>query len=312
MSKLDRRDLLNSLGATCATTVIASQALAAAMSPRQPVRLGMIADLHGGLAVDAMARLDTFLSAMQKQPCHALVQMGDFAYPNAKHQPFADKFNAAHEQRIHVIGNHEFDHGLGRTDCYSAWGIQASFYRRDVQGLRLLVLDGNDTGSPTHRGGYPSFIGDRQKQWLDRELRSSDRPVLILSHQPRAGTSAINNAKEIQSLLAKHRSKVVACFNGHSHVDSLVQIDGVSYLHLNSASYFWVGGKTRMAYYSKSLFTTVTIDPESASLRVEASHAEWKEQSPKELGYFESKNRPPESIVTPQIRGRKITTARSQ
>ena len=309
MNSLNRREALKTFGAMSTSTVFASRSLAEQNSLQAPIRLGVIADLHGGLAIDAESRLDAFLRAMQNRNCDALIQLGDFAFPNAKHQVFADKFNAAHEQNIHVIGNHEFDYGLKRVDCYKAWGIEASYYRRDVGGLRILVLDGNEKGSPTHRGGYPTFISKQQQQWLSRELDGSDKPVLVLSHQPLAGTSAIDNEAELQKLLANHRAKIVACLNGHSHVDSLLQVEGVPYLHINSASYYWVGGQTRMAYYTRPLFTTVTIDPTTATVRVASSASDWKEKSPKEIGYFDGKNRPPESIVTPQIRGRVISPA---
>ena len=119
------------------------------------------------------------------------MQLGDFAFPNHKHQVYADKFNAAHDRTIHVIGNHEFDYGLTRADCFKAWGIDTSYYRQDIGGLRVLVLDGNEKGSPTHRGGYPSYIGQQQQAWIARELEDADKPILILSHQPLAGTSAI-------------------------------------------------------------------------------------------------------------------------
>ena len=307
MSQINRRTALTTLGALAASRVIPSVSLANDHRLAGPIKLGMIADLHGGLAIDAESRLDAFLKSMADQECDALVQLGDFAYPNAKHQIFADKFNSAHDQTIHVIGNHEFDHGLKRVDCYKAWGITASYYRRDVGGLRILVLDGNEKGSPSHRGGYPTYIGKRQQEWLSEELEGSDKPVLILSHQPLAGTSAINNAAAIHKLLAKYSDRIVACLNGHSHVDSLVQVEGVPYLHVNSASYYWVGGKTRMAYYDKPLFTTVTVDPETATLAVTPSAARWKEKSPKLIGYFDGKNRPPESIVVPEIRGHHVS-----
>ncbi|MEM8670080.1 MAG: metallophosphoesterase [Planctomycetota bacterium] len=307
MKRLDRRGTLKTLGAVATTTVFSSHSLGMANSISKPIRLGVIADLHGGLAVDAESRLDAFLRAMKDENCDALVQMGDFAYPNAKHQRFADRFNAEHDQTIHVIGNHEFDYGLKRQDCYKAWGIEASYYRRDIAGLRVLVLDGNDTGSPTHGGGYPSFIGKPQQQWLRRELDAADGPLIILSHQPLAGTSAVDNAEEIQKLLNPFRSKIVACVNGHSHVDALIQMDGINYLHVNSASYYWVGGKTRMAYYAKPLFTTLTFDPKSETVSVASSESDWKDKSPKEIGYFDSKNRPPESIVVPRISRRTLS-----
>lgn len=308
MTMLNRRYVLKK-AVVAGGCVFTSSVLAKNGRNDGPIRLGVIADLHGGLAVDARARLDSFTVAMKQQDCHALIQMGDFAYPNAAHQEFADAFNAAHDCTLHVIGNHEFDYGLNRSDCYRAWNIKAGYYRRDVEGLRILVLDGNDKGSPTHRGGYPSYIGKQQQEWLEQELRNATKPVLVLSHQPLAGTSAINNAAEIQKLIAGYREKVVVCLNGHSHVDALLEVQGVTYVHINSASYYWVGGKTRMAYYTRPLFTTVTVNPATATVNISPCTSEWKGRSPKALGYFQSEGRPLESIITPQISHRRISYA---
>lgn len=301
MQRFTRRSALRSLAALSSSWVVPSPVLAASQS-HEVVKLGVIADLHGGLAIDAAERLDAFLTAMKEASCDALVQLGDFAFPNAKHQAFADAFRAAHEHTLHVIGNHEFDHGLTREDCYKAWGIEASYYGTDLGGLRILVLDGNDRDSPTHGGGYHSYIGPQQQAWLAHELEASTRPLLILSHQPLAGQWAIDNAKDIQQLLGKHRSKVLLCLNGHSHLDAYVQVEGVPYLHINSASYFWVGGDVRMAYYSQPLFTTVTIDPQTATIRVDSCESGWKEQSPEAIGYFQRENRPSKATVVPRIR----------
>lgn len=309
MKQINRRTALGTFGAIGASITLPSPAAANSLQAEPPIKLGVIADLHGGFAADAAARLDSFLKSMSAQECDALVQLGDFAFPNEKHQAYADQFNAAHNETIHVIGNHEFDLGLDRTDCFKAWGIDASYYRRDIRGLRVLVLDGNDKGSPTSGGGYPSYIGPRQQEWLTQELESSDKPLLILSHQPLAGSSAIDNAPEIQRILANHASNIVACLNGHSHVDALVQIAGVPYLHINSASYYWVGGETRMAYYTDPLFTTITIDSATATLNVSAATSTWKTKSPKEIGYFEAEDRPPESIVTPRIRPHHVSSS---
>ena len=307
MKNQTRRTALKALGTTCAAIALPANLLADNPTLTKPIRLGVIADLHGGLAVDAESRLDTFLNSMADKNVDALIQMGDFAYPNKKHQRFGDKFNAAHDNTIHVIGNHEFDFGLGREDCFEAWGIESAYYRRDIGGLRILVLDGNEKNSPTYTGGYHSYIGEQQQAWLSQQLDQTDRPVLILSHQPLAGRSAINNATEIQQLLAKHKSKIVLCINGHAHVDSLLQVDGVTYLHINSASYYWVGGKKRMSYYQDPLYTTLTIDPTKSVVWVEGKSSQWKQgDSPATVSFFERENAPPETIVVPAIRERKI------
>lgn len=306
MKCIDRRNALRKLGAL-STTFVMTKTLASKVPSENLIRFGLIADLHGGLASDAEMRLGAFLNAMKPMECDALIQLGDFAYPNSAHKQFANKFHAAHQETIHVIGNHEFDHGLDRKDIYDAWGIESSYYRRDVAGIRILVLDGNESGSPTHRGGYPSYIGPDQQAWLEEQLKESTKPILILSHQPLAGRSSINNANEIQQLIGRHRSKVIACLNGHSHLDAMRQVNQVPYLHINSASYYWVGGKTRMAYYTDPLFTTLTIDPKMSTVRVEASHSSWKDESPSEMGYFQTPNRPEPSTVVPRISERQIT-----
>ncbi len=118
MTKTTRRTATKTIGALGIATVLPLPSYAKSSCLNQPVKLGIIADLHGGFAVYAKARLDAFLAAMKKEECDALVQMGDFAYPNKANQQFATKFNDAHENTLHVIGNHEFDHGLTRADCF--------------------------------------------------------------------------------------------------------------------------------------------------------------------------------------------------
>ncbi|MEC8554254.1 MAG: endonuclease/exonuclease/phosphatase family protein [Planctomycetota bacterium] len=306
MHNTTRRTALKQIAAG-STLLLPSLAMARSRNEAKKIKLGLITDLHGGLAVDADERLDLFLKAMETQKCDALVQLGDFAYPNAKHQTYADKFNAAHDTTIHAIGNHEFDYGLKRKDCFQAWGIDAAYYSKDLAGLNVIVLDGNEKGSTGYKGGYPSYIGEQQLNWLEQELSRSTKPVLILSHQPLAGRIAVDNAAAVQELLSGYKSKIIACLNGHSHVDSLYLERDVPYLHINSASYYWVGGKTRMAYYTKPLFTTVTIDPEQATMEVAPKAGEWGDKSPKKIGYFDRKDAPPEAIVTPQIRNHHIS-----
>lgn len=91
----NRRTALKILGTSCAAIALPSKLSASDPTLVKPIRLGVIADLHGGLAVDAESRLDTFLNSMADKNVDALIQMGDFAYPNQKHQRFSDKFNGA-------------------------------------------------------------------------------------------------------------------------------------------------------------------------------------------------------------------------
>lgn len=62
-----------------------------------------------------------------------------------------------------------------------------------------------------------------------------------------------------------------------------------------------------MAYYSDPLFTTVTIDPENATVNVSSVASKWQKKAPSELGYFKKKDSLPSHTVTPQVRPHRVS-----
>ena len=285
----------------------------------RPIRLGVIADLHVDLIPDGAERLDSFLDEMTKTKPDALIQMGDFAFAKESNQKIVDRFNKAHEIALHVIGNHDTDGGLSMEHVLKSWGMKDPYYHHVVEGLHLLVLNANEKGSVKHKGGYPKFIGKSQVAWLEKTLSSLEGPVVIVSHQPIAGSYAIDNAAEIQKILSKHSDKVVLAMNGHTHIDLLTEVGEIPYLHINSASYHWLGSKyahesypaevhakhSALKYtspYREALFTTLTFEPKNRQIIVEKRVTQWVGKSPEELGL----KREPEGAVTPGIRARVI------
>lgn len=285
----------------------------------RPIRLGVIADLHVDLIPDGAERLDSFLDEMTKTKPDALIQMGDFTFAKESNQKIVDRFNKAHEIALHVIGNHDTDGGLSMEHVLKSWGMKDPYYHHIVEGLHLLVLNANEKGSVKHKGGYPKFIGKSQVAWLEKTLSSLEGPVVIVSHQPIAGSYAIDNAAEIQKILSKHSDKVVLAMNGHTHIDLLTEVGEIPYLHINSASYHWLGSKyahesypaevhakhSALKYtspYREALFTTLTFEPKNRQIIVEKRVTQWVGKSPEELGL----KREPEGAVTPGIRARVI------
>ena len=285
----------------------------------RPIRLGVIADLHVDLIPDGAERLDSFLDEMTKTKPDALIQMGDFTFAKESNQKIVDRFNKAHEIALHVIGNHDTDGGLSMEHVLKSWGMKDPYYHHVVEGLHLLVLNANEKGSVKHKGGYPKFIEKSQVAWLEKTLSSLEGPVVIISHQPIAGSYAIDNAEEIQKILSKHSDKVVLAMNGHTHIDLLTEVDEIPYLHINSASYHWLGSKyahesypaevhakhSALKYtspYREALFTTLTFEPKNRQIIVEKRVTQWVGKSPEELGL----KREPEGAVTPGIRARVI------
>lgn len=304
---INRRNALKIIGS--ASLSIPFRLNAKVLQPSKTINIGVVADLHIGFYPKAEKRLNAFLEYMKDVETDALIQLGDFAYPDPEHKKYADQFNAAHKNTLHVIGNHDLDKGLTTADCIKTWGMPNRYYAQNINGIRIIVLDGNEIGSPTHakHGGYPSYIGPEQIKWLKKQLNETTIPVIIASHQPLAGMSELDNAAEIRPILTQHKDKILLCINGHAHVDQHLEIEGVHYLHINSASYYWLGGKVRMAGYKDPLFATLTINPETSTIEITGKESEWLTQSPEEIGYFKNKPEPYKNLVKPRISDRKIS-----
>ncbi len=318
-----RRCFLRTIGVATTSLAITRSSHATFSQVSRPVRLGLIADLHQDVMHDGPTRLESFLEAMRGTLPDAIVQLGDFAVPSQANRKLIDSFNAAHPQTLHVVGNHDTDDGYTPEQLRESWGVKRSFDSHDVSGLRVIILDGNDR-PPDHAGGYPSYIGPEQLEWLRGELQNNEGPILVLSHQPLAGPWAIDNAEQVQQILSTASDRVLLAINGHSHIDYIVRAGDVSYLHLNSASYVVVGrdyahesyarevhaAHPRMASicpYREALFTTLTFDPTNGQITIEGRTTEWVGPSPAELG----RDKHPDLIngehIAPRISHRQLT-----
>ena len=320
---IDRRSFIKSTFLTSFSLALPSSILKLWAGQTESLRLGLIADLHRDAIHDSDLRLQTFLEEMNRVEAHAKIQLGDFAIPKSANASFIAAFNQGNIPAYHVLGNHDMDEGYSKEQAIQAFGMPAAYYAQVIQGVRILVLDGNDPGSPTTKGGYASYIGKVQQDWLNQQLEESKEPVIVISHQPIAGIYTIDNAVEIQNLLSVHASKIILAINGHAHVDQLIKVAGVSYLHINSASYYWVGEKhrhlsldanTHAAYpslaftcpYAAVLFGVLTMDRKAKKLSLTGRKSSWIGPSPLELGYAILSPTEQEMYLNPQISNREL------
>lgn len=321
---LDRRSFIKSSLFTSCSFLLPSTILDLWEGEEQTLQLGLITDLHKDIIHDADLRLQTFLNTLKIIQPHAKIQLGDFAIPKKENQAFIDMFNQGPIPSLHVMGNHDLDEGYTKEQVIQTFGMPAPYFAQVIKGIRILVLDGNDPDSPNSSGGYASYIGKVQQDWLNQELTNSKEPVLILSHQPIAGIYTIDNALEIQDLLNAHAKKIILAINGHAHVDQFLKVGSVSYLHLNSASYYWVGDKhshlsmdasTHSMYpllsqtcpYAEVLFGILTLDRKEGKLTLSGRKSRWIGPSPLELGYSILSKEEQELYLQPKISDRKIT-----
>lgn len=320
---MNRREFIHTAGITTVSLFLPNLSQVFAKQVKGKTQIGVISDLHQDIMHDGEKRLLEFLEASKKKDLAAIIQMGDFAYPSKENTDVIQFFNKAHTSSLHVIGNHDTDGGFTKEQCLEVWDMPSPYYSKVINGILLIVLDGNEKGSPSHTGGYPSFIGSQQLEWLQQELENSPYPVLIVSHQPLAGVIAVDNEKEIQSILSNYSEKILLCINGHSHIDQHLEIEGVNYLHINSASYYWVGGKYKHDSYSESihqehpyisstcpyeqsLFAFLTIDIGNKKVMIEGKKSKWVGKSPDDLGFKIEENPELNEWIMPKIQNRKI------
>ena len=319
---LPRRDFFRSTGAVATSILLPRQVMAALSKIKKPIKLGMIADLHQDVMHDGPARLKAFLDAMKKEKPDALLQLGDFAYPSKKNEVVTKAFAKAHPKALHVLGNHEIDGGHSFDQVAKLWGMKGRYYTENVNGLDLIVLDCNEKPK-NHERGYPAHVGQVQLEWLEKQLKTLKGPILVLSHQPLAGPGSIDNAGEVQALLNGAVDKVLLAVNGHTHIDHLERAGKISYLHVNSASYKWVGASHRnksyppevhskfrwIEYtcpYRDSLFTTLTLDPVKGRIELKGRESQWVGKSPSQLAIPTKYGLTNGKEICPKIRNRQL------
>jgi predicted phosphodiesterase len=321
----ERRDFIRTTGVVATSIILPRQVMAALSKIKKPIKLGMIADLHQDIMHDGPARLKAFLDAMKEEKPDALLQLGDFAYPTKKNEAVTTAFEKAHPRTLHVLGNHEIDGGDSFDQVAKLWGMKGRYYTENVNGLDLIVLDGNEKPK-NHKRGYPKHIGQKQLEWLAKQLKTLKGPILVISHQPLAGPGSIDNAGEVQTLLEAAADKVLLAVNGHTHIDHVARAGKISYLHVNSASYKWVGGSHRnksyppevhskfrwVEYtcpYRDSLFATLTIDPDNGRIEVKGRESQWVGKSPSQLAIPTKYGLTNGKEICPKIRSRRLVPA---
>lgn len=271
------------------------------MARADSVRLGVIADLHHGLAPTAMERLDVFMKAVRAEKPDAILQLGDFNFATSESKECLDLWRTFEGPRYHVLGNHDMDF-MAKDAVVQAWGMPGRYYSFDFGNFHAVVLDRNnlkvnDEFIPYAEANFyvdtslRGYADSRQLEWLRADLAATDLPTVVFVHQGLGlPTSMAEASSAIETVFEEHnrnavRNKVVACFCGHHHIDRYSCKGGIHYVWINSASYYWVGEQYgRMAPYTRALYTFLTFHPDGV-IEMDASHAEWEAPSPRERGF---------------------------
>ncbi len=225
---------------------------------KEPLRFGLIADIHKDIMHDADFRLQSFMDAVHQKQTNFILQLGDFCIPHERNRAFLKIWNSYKGDKHHVLGNHDTDGGYTREQTREFWDMPANYYSFDKGGIHFVILDGNDQ-NPKPWTGYNRYIDDIQQEWLKNDLNQTLNPTIIFSHQTlELESDGVANMKAIRSILeevnkAAGFQKVLCCLCGHTHTDFQTKINGIYYVQINSASYRWVGGDYQKIRYSEAI-----------------------------------------------------------
>ncbi|MCW1887231.1 metallophosphoesterase [Luteolibacter flavescens] len=267
------------------------------------LRIGLISDVHKDLVPDADERLKAFIDKMNAESVDAVMQLGDFCTPKPANQGFLDLFHSFRGPHYHVMGNHDTDGGFTRDHTVAFWGMESRHYSFDLGGYHFIVLDANDRPADW-KSGYPRSIAADQIEWLRKDLEATRLNTFVFSHQSLERPNCITNQQDVRVVLEAAKTpdgkrKVAGCFNGHWHIDHAREIGGIPYIHINSASYFYMGGVkndsvdpelakkfpilTVSANYEGPLYTVLEIDPAAGTFTLRGMESAWRGKSPKEI-----------------------------
>jgi len=223
------------------------------------------------------------------------MQMGDFNYSLPDSVDCTKRFLDLPHRKIHVLGNHDMDK-CDKATPVRLWRMKNRYYAEDIGDYRFVVLDLNHfkkegkifdyaNGNYFTDNATYNWADPEQLQWLEHELNTAKKPVILISHQPlgfaEPGQPMPPEQAEILEIVAKarqanpHNAVAISMF-GHLHVDRLEHVDGVPYYCVNSASYFWGGG---MYPYSKPLFAFMELTADG-HLKVEGATASFVKTPP--------------------------------
>jgi predicted phosphodiesterase len=301
--KTNRRDFLKLSSLAGAAMVLPIDVFSNNIA-RERIEIGLITDIHQDIMHDGKERLQVFIDEANKRNPDFIVQMGDFCRPYNYNKPFLNVWNSFKGEKYHILGNHDMDGGFSRDEVRAFWEMPSNYYSFDKKGIHFIVLDGNDS-NPKPFSGYNRYIGDEQKKWLINDLKNTDNPTIIFSHQTlEYEDGGIANLKEVQKIFENANKeagfkKVLCCLSGHHHTDFMTQINGIYYIQINSASYQWVGENYKRIRYSEEvdekykwikytipykepLFTFMTI--KNNKIIIESKKTEFVGPGPEEMG----------------------------
>jgi hypothetical protein len=222
--------------------------------PKQPLRIGLVTDVHYADKEPAgkrqyrasLARLTSAIAHFNEQKADFVVELGDFidAAPSADQElAWLEQIESVYAQarcpRHHVLGNHCVQ-TLTKEQFLSQCGASRSYYSFDLGGFHFVILDAcfRQDGQPygnKNSEWTDSNIPPKELEWLGADLKTTRRPTVVFVHQRLDVDNhyGIKQRVEVRKRL-EASGRVLAVFQGHNHLNDLKEINGIRYCTLDA------------------------------------------------------------------------------
>lgn len=227
-------------------------AVLSAEESQRRLRIGMVTDLHYADKPPAgtrhyretLAKIAEVGEEFQKARPDFVVELGDLIDAaetvEAEKQYLArinKEFSSLPGDKHYVLGNHCVS-TLTKDEFLEGVGQRKSHYSFDSGGFHFVVLDACflSSGVPYGRNNVKwndANIPAEQVEWLRDDLQSTTGKTIVFVHQRLDVKTdhGVKNAEQVRRVL-ENSGKVLAVFQGHSHKNDLIDINGIHYCTL--------------------------------------------------------------------------------
>ncbi len=171
-----------------------------------------------------------------------------------------------------VLGNHEVNK-FSKEEWLKLTGNERTYYKVDINGFRVIFLDGNftSTGRATgpDKSAYPGKINEEQFLWLQDTLEDAeDLRKIVFVHQPpietdyREQSRLFIDAEELRALLSEYDVEVVVS----GHIERYCKMNFGTSTDYYVLQGFWKSNKNlkeEFRYKKGAVFSEITIGKEA-------------------------------------------------
>lgn len=267
------------------------------------LKFAIASDFHAQDIPDGKERVLSFIRTANEEDVDFIIELGDFCRLDSMGQEILAGWNSYKGDKYHVIGNHDMDN-YDYKEYTKGMKMPGRYYSFDKGDFHFIVLDGNNVFDGQKYYHYAkanyfvdakrrAYIDPEQMEWLKKDLAATEKKCVLFSHQ--SIDTFMNNGADVRRILEDENvrsgfKKIVLAFSGHNHSNYTKEINGITYMQINSASYVWIDqpSMTEQRYpqeinekypllkysitYDKPLYAIVTLNKDEAVVKGRKSH----------------------------------------